>query len=55
MFMPIQPLFSHREKNLSIFYDCRRSVGMKHIQAKNQHLRRVPFSCHSIFAGSLRF
>src|SRR5581483_282852 len=37
MFVPIQPLFRNRELDLPIEHDCRRSVGVKHVKAQNQH------------------
>ena len=41
--VPVQSLLGDRKKNLSVFDDRRRSVSMKHVEAKNQHLRLVPF------------
>jgi hypothetical protein len=38
--LPIQPFFGNRENDFPILHDGSRGVGMKHIEAQNQHEQR---------------
>ena len=37
MFLAVEPFFRNRKKNFSVFNDRGGRIGVKHIQAKNQH------------------
>ena len=43
MLLPVQPLLGYGKEDLPVFDNGRRGIGMKHIQAQNQHLRLALF------------